>query len=407
MSIQVRGDDHYGIEKRPRARALVVSVEPPWPCVSGGRLRTAMLAEQVASRVRVHVVAPATGETGEAPAGITQTLVESGDWSRMRRLRHTLSVRPRLGNLAMSSLRGALDEHVRQADVVIWSHDYMAAAASSPGAPEVIDIQNIEILRLRSFADRASALPRLSRRVEQWKASRWEPRVWRRADAVLAIVPEDARALAKITDRVVLAPVGARRQPYVPSPDVAPILMIGSFGYEPNRMAAHWFVEEVWPLVRPRRPGAKLVLAGRSAQQFIADLEAPDVEVVSDFSDPRELYERSAVVVAPVTTGAGAQLKVVEGLAANRVLVATSFSARSASSAAVDLGLCQIVDSVPAFAETIVRLLDDPVGRRRIEEAASHARVVPTWEEALKDAVEAIHSLAARRHVVPTEVVNG
>ena len=384
-----------------------MSVEPLWPCVSGGRLRTAKLAEQVASRMKVHVVAPAIGETGEAPAGITQTFVESSDWSRMRRLRHTLSVRPRLGNLAMSSLRAVLEEHVRQADVVIWSHDYMAAAASSLGPPEVIDIQNIEILRLRSFADRASGLPRLSRRVEQWKASRWEPRVWHRADAVLAIVPEDACALEKVADRVVLAPVGAQRQPYVPSPDVAPILMIGSFGYEPNRMAAHWLVEDVWPIVRACRPGAKVVLAGRSAQQSVGGLEAPHVRVVSDFSDPRELYERSAVVVAPVTFGAGAQLKVAEGLAANRVLVATSFSARSATSAAVDIGLCQIADGASAFAETIVRLLDDPVERRRIEEAASHTRVVPTWEQALKDAVETIHGLAARRNLAGTQALNG
>jgi glycosyltransferase involved in cell wall biosynthesis len=307
----------------------------------------------------------------------------------------------------MSSLRAAFDDQVRHADVVIWSHDYMAAAVSRVDPPEVIDIQNIEILRLRSFADRASGLPRLSRRVEQWKASRWEPRVWRRADAVLAILPEDACALEKVTDRVVLAPVGAQRQPYVRSPDVAPVLMVGSFGYEPNRMAAHWLVEEVWPLVRPCRPGAKLILAGRSAQQFVAGLEAPDVEVVSDFSDPRELYERSASVVAPVTSGAGAQLKVAEGLAANRVLVATPFSARSATSAAVAIGLCQIADDAPAFAEAIVRLLDDPVARHRLEEAASDACVVPTWDEALKDAVETIHGLATRRHLLRTEAADG
>jgi glycosyltransferase involved in cell wall biosynthesis len=406
MSDQVR-NGHAGSEKHSRERALVVSVEPLWPCVSGGRLRTAKLAEQVASRMEVHVVAPATSETAAAPAGITQTIVESTNWSRMRRLRHTLSVRPRLGNLAMSSLSAVLEGHVRQADVVIWSHDYMAAAASRLGPPEVIDIQNIEILRLRSFADRASGLPRLSRRVEQWKASQWEPRVWRRADALLAILPEDVCALEKVTDRVVLAPVGAHRQPYVASPDEAPVLMVGSFGYEPNRMAAHWLVEEVWPLVRARRQGTKAILAGRSARQSVGGLNAPDVGVVSDFSDPRELYERSAVVVAPVTTGAGAQLKVAEGLAANRVLVATPFSARSATSAAVDIGLCQIADGADAFADTIVHLLDDPVGRRRIEEAASHAHVVPTWDEALKDAVETIYGLATRRRLVRTEAVNG
>jgi glycosyltransferase involved in cell wall biosynthesis len=298
----------------------------------------------------------------------------------------------------MSSLRAALEEHVRQADVVVWSHDYMAAAASRLGLPEVIDIPNVEVLRLRSFADSARGLPRLSRRIEQWKASRWEPRVWRRADALLAIVPEDACVLEKVSDSVVLTPVGAERQPYVPSPDEARILMVGSFGYEPNRMGAEWLVEEVWPLLRRRRPGAKLILAGRSARQILGDLDTPDVDVVSDFSDPRELYERSAIVAAPVTTGAGAQLKVAEALAANRVLVATPFSARSATPAAVAIGLCQIADGARAFAETIVRLLDDPLGRRRIEEAASHARVVPTWEDALKEAVETIHGLATRRN---------
>ena len=96
--------------------------------------------------------------------------------------------------------------------------------------------------------------------------------------------------------------------------------------------------------------------------------------------------------MAPVDAGGGAQLKVTEALARNRVVVATPFSARAVPAAA-GAGLVQARDA-EEFAACVLRLWRDVAGRRAMEQALAERRPVPTWEQACAPLVEALAGLA-------------
>jgi glycosyltransferase involved in cell wall biosynthesis len=99
------------------------------------------------------------------------------------------------------------------------------------------------------------------------------------------------------------------------------------------------------------------------------------------------VFAAASMVVAPITEGAGTQLKVVEALAHGRVVVATEHSARSAPPTARDA--CISTVDANDMAAAIVRLLDDVAERHRLESAAR----VPTWAEATAPLLDAVAEL--------------
>ena len=78
------------------------------------------------------------------------------------------------------------------------------------------------------------------------------------------------------------------------------------------------------PAVWTRMPEATLAVAGRGL-----DLEAPDsrVELMGFVDDLGAEYARAAAVVVPLLGGGGSPLKLIEGLAYGRPVVATDHAA--------------------------------------------------------------------------------
>ena len=305
---------------------LVVSVEPPWPSVHGGRLRTARLAEALRDAGhRVTVAAPGLGEVWSAPPGIATVELSTRPAGSPAIVRGALSLRPKVGVVHLGRCTDAIAALATEAEVVVWAQPYVAAVAGpAPGCVEVIDVH-----------------------------------------------------------------------PVVTSPSAAVVGLVASYTYGPNVDAARWFVGHVWPAVRAVRPDAVLVVAGRGADRAVGELAGEGIEVIADFDDARALYARTAVVVAPVRTGGGSQLKVTEALSHHRVVVASPYSAEAAPATARDAGAVVVADTVGQWVDALVRLLVEVDDRRRIEAALGEPGVMPTWDRTLRDAVEAIDAAVA------------
>jgi hypothetical protein len=387
-------------------RTLVVSVEPLWPEVHGGRLRTARLAEAL-SRAghQVTVAAPSQGERTAAPPGIST--IDLGQWSAgtSAKLRASFSAGPRLGVLAVGSQARLLQRLAADFDVVVWAHSYLAAAAGPLAGPVgVIDVANVEMDRFRSMAANASFLARLPRRWEAVKALRWEPAAWRTADVCITLNAADAACVRTAVDgtatRVVLGANGVDSHPYVPSPVSPVVALVASYRYPPNVDAARWVLEQVWPKVASVVTDARLVLAGRDAAGAFVGSVAPgsNVEFVSDFDDPRAVHAAVSVVLAPVRFGGGTQLKVSEALSHHRVVVASPYSASATPPTAAGTGAVVVADTADEWSATVSRLLLDTEQRHHLERQLCRPGVVPTWDDTLGDAIAAIE-VAKREHV--------
>jgi polysaccharide biosynthesis protein PslH len=148
------------------------------------------------------------------------------------------------------------------------------------------------------------------------------------------------------------------------------LLFSGTLDYPPNAEGIAWFADEVLPRLRVRRPGVRLTVVGRNPPRRVRALDADPAIDVTGWVDDLAPYQRAAAVaVAPLRSGSGTKLKVLEALAVGRPLVATSVAAEGID--VVDGVHLLVRDDPPAFAEAVADLLED---RDRAERLAIAGR---------------------------------
>jgi len=338
---------------------VVVTNEEVWPTVNGGRVRIAGLVDALRGRFDVDLVEPRTTK---------------------RSLTQTIDPRPRRGTSVVDP--AAVTAATRDAGAVLYTHSYLEPVAPRLTIPVIVDFPNLEVDRQRSFARTGPAAKRVSSAIEALKARRWEPGTARRAAIAVAVTEADAAVLRRWgARRVVLVPNASDVTPAGPSPADGPVTFLGSATYAPNAEAIDRVLRDVWPLVRREAPTARLAIAGRgTAERFRSD-PAAGVEVLGEVDDPAAVLAAASLFLAPVERGAGTQLKVVEAVAAGRVVVATPYSAQSAPG-------CVVTETAAGMAAAVVELLTDVEARHR-REAAQHG-TIPTWADAVAPLADAI-----------------
>ena len=106
---------------------------------------------------------------------------------------------------------------------------------------------------------------------------------------------------------------------------------IGRMDYYPNQECMLEFCAKTFPLVRAKRPQAKLLIVGADPSPEIRRLgELPGVTVTGSVPDVRPYILRSAAMVAPLNIARGTQNKILEAMAMG-VPVVTSPMGRAAS----------------------------------------------------------------------------
>jgi glycosyltransferase involved in cell wall biosynthesis len=116
-----------------------------------------------------------------------------------------------------------------------------------------------------------------------------------------------------------LAAVEAARQKYALPPQT--VLFMGGYGYRPNGEAVDFLVRDVFPELVRREPSARLLILGGAVPYSAPWLVAPGVVPIEELP---AFIHAAAVSVAPIFSGSGTRLKVIESLAAGVPVVATS-----------------------------------------------------------------------------------
>ncbi|WP_046242460.1 glycosyltransferase [Hymenobacter terrenus] len=93
------------------------------------------------------------------------------------------------------------------------------------------------------------------------------------------------------------------------------VLFSGNMSYHPNVDAACFLAEEIMPLVRKQRPGARLLIAGTTPAPRVQALASAHVVVSGWVPDIRAAYAAARVFAAPMRVGTGLQNKLLEAMA--------------------------------------------------------------------------------------------
>ena len=136
------------------------------------------------------------------------------------------------------------------------------------------------------------------------------------------------------------------------------VLFLGSFRHTPNVEALDWFIKNVWNLVLAARPLAQLILIGSDAPpKHSLSPEWKNVELVGFVDDVRDPLSKYAVFICPILSGSGVRVKLLEGFAAGIPTVSTLIGAEGLT--LEDGAICGLADTPQAFAQWVVRLLED------------------------------------------------
>ena len=382
-----------------RPRVLLVTPYSIFPPHHGGAVRLYNLVRRLGERSRLHLLIFSQQGEDAAQRAALEPFCARVDFHRWRpQLRpDRLGLQPPSAQLfasdiAASKIRDLVLGH--RIDLVQLEYTELGqhAAAVPDGVPVILTEHDIAF---RSFARRQrlgfrQRFPESraygTSRHDLRRLMRHELACDRAASQVHAMSQDDARFLARhLPDgarRIRVVPNGVDCNAYAPPGGLAPrrdVLYVGNFQNLPNVDALDYFVADVWPLLRLRRPGARLSVVGANPPERVTALDGRDgITVVGEVDDLRPAYHGHRVMVAPIRAGSGTRLKILEAFAAGIPVVSTTLGAEGIEAEPGRHLL--IADSAVDFAAAVEQVLaDDRLADRLAAEAVGLARERYDW----------------------------
>ncbi|HEX7831807.1 MAG TPA: glycosyltransferase family 4 protein [Thermoanaerobaculia bacterium] len=349
-------------------RILILTPRVPWPLLDGGRIAMARLAQALAKHAEVRVLS-LNPRKHRATLDDIPLPIEAIDIDTSRvigPLITALGATPFIvARFVSRAFEQRLIETLREfnPDVVQIESPFLLPYAETirahSDARVVLRSLNVEF---RIWEELARTKHSLLARLVANSLRRYEVRHLDTCDALIPISHDDAndfRALG-CTKPIHVAPCGV---PLPPLGDAEPeddtVGFIGALDYLPNQQAALWIHDEL----RPRLPDVKLTISGSNPPAWLRErvhaITAPDAQ---------QFMRSQSVMIAPLLSGGGMRIKVLEAMALGKAMVATT---RGAGGIDFTPGReVVIADDADAFADAVVRLLNDPDERRRLGDAA-------------------------------------
>jgi polysaccharide biosynthesis protein PslH len=223
--------------------------------------------------------------------------------------------------------------------------------------------------RLREATGRARLAAWLDLRA--WR--RFEPRAYAAVDTVVAFSQRDREKIAAHSPTpVAVIPLGVEVPPAALNATGEPgtgLLFFGNYNHRPNLVGALSLIHEILPAVRLARPGTRATLVGPDPSPALRELAGDDTLVTGAVADVGPYLDAAEVVVAPLWTGGGTRVKVLEALAAGKALVATPTAVAGIKGLQPDRDVI-VRDTTAGFAGAVVELLGDEERRAQFGAAA-------------------------------------
>jgi glycosyltransferase involved in cell wall biosynthesis len=348
-------------------RILQLTPRLPYPPIDGGRvvmLQIARAMQRVGAEVQVLSLNPRK-QRGDATNAIDiDTSAHVTAFLRALRIGVPQIVArfytPRFEDAIRAALRSKPFDVVQVESPFLLP--YVPAIRETSNALVVLRTLNVEFRIWEQLAaNETNIVRRIASRAIARSLRRYEVAHLNTCDAIVPITEEDANTFRALgcTKPIHVLPGGVDMEDRRPrlSGNPGTVGFLGSLDYRPNQEAAIWIVEQLRP-----RINAEIRIGGSNAPPWLrARLGETDV------ADAGAFIDSMSVMIAPLLSGGGMRIKILEAMAHGKPVVATTIGAAGID--VTDGENILLADDADAFAAAVSALLNDPSRARAIGDA--------------------------------------
>lgn len=283
-----------------------------------------------------------------------------------------------------------LNELVKREDFDII-HAYLLRTANhviNIEKPKILELIDSYQLNIRTRLRTEKSILYFLLRKELSRVSKYENKIHGNFNYLTLVSQKDA--LEVRGNNVKIVPLGIDFSRFFPNlesrhHDQLSIVFTGNMSYAPNISATLWFAENCLPLIQKEIPDVIFTIAGIKPSKEIRLLgERRGISVLGFVDSIATVLRQSHVAVAPMQSGSGLQIKILEAMACQIPVVSTSIGVNALPSVENNRHILVADDSKDFSLAVVSLLLDKEKALNIAKNGFLFAHENYTWESSCK-----------------------
>ncbi len=215
---------------------------------------------------------------------------------------------------------------------------YLSAVRKNSAAKLVYRAHNIENqVWTRMSLQKNDPFKRSYLKMHARRIRNYEIQQLNKFDAITVFTPQDKQVIESygISAPVRVLPVGLNLEKYKPDctqTEFPSLFFLGSLDWLPNREGMEWFLDNFLKELTNGDLNVKLYVAGNDIPESFDDYEVMGkIFIQGEVDNALEYVNSKAIMIAPLLSGGGMRVKIVEGMAMEKCIISTSLGAEGIS----------------------------------------------------------------------------
>ncbi|MFT4643838.1 MAG: glycosyltransferase involved in cell wall biosynthesis [Planctomycetota bacterium] len=158
----------------------------------------------------------------------------------------------------------------------------------------------------------------------------FESKIAKEVDCIIPISKVDEAYFIKNADKkpTLTIPVSYKIKSFNDNlPNQFNVGFIGGLDWKPNQEGVRWFLKNVWKEFVIQRPKSIFNLAGRNFPKKYYNLQDTNLYIYGEIESAEGFTLGNSLMIAPILSGSGMRVKIIEALALGRTVLSTSIGA--------------------------------------------------------------------------------
>ncbi|NUM31405.1 MAG: glycosyltransferase [Bacteroidetes bacterium] len=217
----------------------------------------------------------------------------------------------------------------------IYASMYLKTIRNFSKSPVVLRQHNVEFqIWERLCRNEKNGLKKLYLKLLSKRLKNYEKAQLNLYDAIIPVTNDDADVFTNegCTKPIFVSPAGIEDSKFEKYKGVKAnpkyVYHLGSLEWMPNREAVIWFIENVWEKIQTIDSSYKLFIAGKNMPDFFKKYQTESIVIEGEIENALDFISDKCINIVPLLSGSGIRLKILEAMAAGKLVIATTVGAQ-------------------------------------------------------------------------------